>query len=212
MQAVVLLAAGPHAVRGPVREIRAGPGSPQGCAAGLLHGAEGDPPPRIPGPQCRGAARGFIRLRRARPGRTRRACSQPLLGVGVYPASGGAGPPRAPTPPHGEGSAVTHVPQCITLHLQCARLIASRFRGERHVGRLPGPEEAGRGAGGVGAPRLAAWRRWARRQWPDSARERSARGEPGTKTQTSRGAPAGGADPGSGSRAAGGAAPREARG
>lgn len=47
MQAVVLLAAGPHAVRGPVREIRARPGAPQGCAPGLLHGGEGDPPPPI---------------------------------------------------------------------------------------------------------------------------------------------------------------------
>lgn len=43
MQAVVLLAAGPHAVRGPVREIRARPGSPQGCAPGLLHGGKGRP-------------------------------------------------------------------------------------------------------------------------------------------------------------------------
>lgn len=47
MQAVVLFAAGPHAVRGPVREIRARPGAPQGCAPGLLHGGEGDPPPPI---------------------------------------------------------------------------------------------------------------------------------------------------------------------
>lgn len=128
MQAVVLLAAGPHAVRGPIREIRARPGSPQGCAPGLLHGGEGDPLPRSSGPQRRGAARGFIRLRRARPGRTRRAFSQPFL-VGVYTASGGSGPPHAPTPPHGEGSDFTHVPQCITLHLQSARLIASRFLG-----------------------------------------------------------------------------------
>lgn len=56
----------------------------------------GRPAAPILGPQCRGAACGFIRLRRARPGRTRRAFSQPLL-VGVYTASAGL---ALPTPPH----------------------------------------------------------------------------------------------------------------
>lgn len=160
--------------------------------------------PRSSGPQRRGAARGFIRLRRARPGRTLRSFSQPLL-VGVYTASGGSGPPHAPTHPHGEGSDFTHVPQCITLHLQSARLIASRFLGgERHVRRLPGQEEAGSGAGGVGAPRLSAWKQWERRQWPDSALECLANCEPpAQKPQTNEEAGASGVDPGSGAREAG---------
>lgn len=85
------------------------------------------------GPQRRGAAHCLIRLRRARPGRTLRTFSQPLL-VGVYTASGGSGPPHAPPHPHGEGFDFTHVPQCITLHLQSARLIASRFLGEGTLG------------------------------------------------------------------------------
>lgn len=103
------------------------------------------------GAQRRGAARCFTRLRRARPGRTLRTFSQPLL-VGVYTARGGSGPPHAPPQPHGEGSDFTHVPQCITLHLQSARLIASRFLGGGWGGRVEGWEEGGGTLGG-GSPR-----------------------------------------------------------
>lgn len=167
------------------------------------------------GPQCRGAACGFIRLRRARPGRTRRAFSQPLL-VGVYTAGSGSGPPHAPTPPHGEGSASTHVPQCITLHLQSARLIASRFLGERHVRRLPGQEEAGRGRAGWGRRDLQRESDGSADNGPIQRRSAQPTGSPAQKTQTNKGAPASGAAPGSGSpplhRAARGAAQREAWG
>lgn len=151
MQAVVLLAAGPHAVRGPVREIRARPGSPQGCAPGLLHG--GQERPWCPDSGASAPGRSAL-LHPSTAATTREDSARifppaPLL-VGVYTARGRSGPPHAPPHPHGEGSDFTLVPQCIPLHLQSSRLPDSW--GGRHVGRLGCRE----GAAGVGAPRLAA--------------------------------------------------------
>lgn len=148
MQAVVLLAAGPHAVRGPVREIRARPSSPQGCAPGLLHG--GQERPWCPDSGASAPGRSAL-LHPSTAATTREDSARiffspaPLL-VGVYTARGRSGPPHAPPHPHGEGSDFTLVPQCIPLHLQSSRLPASRFLGgkARWEARLPG----GGGRGG----------------------------------------------------------------
>lgn len=96
MQAVVLLAAGPHAVRGPVGEIRARPGSPQGCAAGLLHGAEGDLLPRSWGLSA-GAQRAASSVYGGHdPGAHGAHFPSPSSSVSTPPAAG----PALPTPPH----------------------------------------------------------------------------------------------------------------
>lgn len=149
MQAVVLLAAGSHAVRGPVREIRARPGSPQCCAPGLLHGGEGRPWC----PESGASAPGRSALLHPSTEATTREDSAhiffspaPLL-VGVYTAGGRSGPPHAPPHPHGEGSDFTLVPQCIPLHLQSAGLPASRFLGGKARWEARRPGGGGRGGG-----------------------------------------------------------------
>lgn len=124
--------------------------------------------PRV-GPQRLGAARCFIRLPRPRPGRILRAFffPQPLFSSVSTPPEAG---PALPTPPH------TPTAKAPILHSShnAFHFICNPpgFQlpdswGGRHVGRLGCRE----GAAGVGAPRLAAWKQWERRQWPDSAQE-----------------------------------------
>lgn len=169
MQAVVLLAAGPHAVRGPVRKIRARPGSPQGCAPGLLHGGEGRPWC----PDSRASAPGRSALLHPSTEATTREDSAHIFfpqtlfsSVSTPPAAG----PALPTPPHTptEKARILHSSHN-AFHFICnpPGFQLPDSWGGRHVGRLGGREGAAR----VGAPRLAAWKQWERRQWPDSAQE-----------------------------------------
>lgn len=82
MQPVVLLAAGPHAVGGPVGEVGARPGPPQGRAPRLLHAEDARAVP----PQQRST------------GRASRRSRQPSAGAaGAQPA------PMVPLPALGRG-------------------------------------------------------------------------------------------------------------
>lgn len=205
MQAVVLLAAGPHAVRGPVREIRARPGSPQGCAPGLLHGGEGALPPAArasaPGrsaqlhPSTAGTTRADSAL--IFPAPPRRRLHRPRR---VRPS------PRPHTPPRGRLRFYTRP----TMHYTSfAMRPAYSFQipgGKGTLGGSPARRRRGGGGRGGGAETCSVKAMGAQTMARFSAGVLSQLGATAQKTQTNEAAEACGADPAPGAREAGGAA------